>query len=39
MLVSVGDRVLFNKYSGTEITIDDVKHIVIRQADILAVIE
>lgn len=39
MLVSVGDRVLFNKYSGTEITIDDEKHIVIRQADILAVIE
>ena len=39
MLVSVGDRVLFNKYSGTEVTIDDVKHIVIRQADILAVIE
>ena len=39
MNVNVGDKVLFNKYSGTEISIDDQKYIVIRQADILAVIE
>ena len=39
MQVSKGDKVLFAKYSGTEIEEDGKKYIVIRQADILAVVE
>ena len=39
MLVKVGDKVLFSKYAGSECKIDDEKFIVIKQADILAVIE
>jgi len=39
MQVSVGDKVLYAKYSGTEIEEKGKKYIVIRQADILAVIE
>ena len=39
MKVKVGDTVLYAKYSGTEIEIDGKKHIVVRQADILAIIE
>ncbi len=39
MQVSVGDKVLYGKYTGTEITIDENKYVVIRQTDILAVIE
>ena len=39
MQVKVGDKVLYGKYSGTEITVDDVKYVVVRQSDILAVIE
>lgn len=37
--VKVGDRVLFSKYSGTEIKIDGVEHLVMREEDILAIIE
>ncbi len=39
MQVSIGDKVLYAKYSGTEIEEKGKKYIVIRQADILAVIE
>ena len=39
MQVKVGDKVLYAKYSGTEITVDDKKFVVVRQSDILAVIE
>lgn len=39
MQVKVGDKVLYAKYSGTEITVDDKKYVVVRQNDILAVIE
>ena len=39
MQVKVGDKVLYGKYTGTEISIDDVKYVVVRQPDILAVIE
>ena len=38
MQVKVGDIVLFNKYIGTEIKIDNVTHIVLRQIDILGVV-
>jgi len=37
--VKKGDRILFSKYAGTEVTIDGEKHIILREDDILAVIE
>lgn len=39
MKVKVGDKVLYGKFTGTEITIDDKKYVVVRQTDVLAVIE
>jgi len=38
MDVSAGDRVLVGKYSGSEIKIDDVEYIILREDEILAVI-
>jgi chaperonin GroES len=37
--VKEGDRVLFGKYAGNEIMIDGVEHIIMREDDILAVVE
>ncbi|MCE5335627.1 MAG: co-chaperone GroES [Desulfobacteraceae bacterium] len=37
--VKEGDRVLFNKYAGTEVKFGDQEHIVMREDDILAVFE
>ncbi len=37
--VKVGDRVLFGKYSGTEVKIDGEEHLILREDDILGVIE
>ena len=37
--VKNGDKVLYAKYSGTEVTIDEKKFVIVRQADILAVFE
>lgn len=37
--VKVNDRVLFGKYSGTEINIDGEEHLIMREDDILGVIE
>lgn len=39
MQVKAGDMVLYAKYSGTEFEEDGKKYIIVRQADILAVIE
>ena len=39
MTVKVGDQVLFNKYAGTEVKLDDVDHLVMREDDILAIIQ
>jgi len=39
MYVEVGDRVLTSKYSGTEIKLDGVEYTIVRQSDILAVVE
>jgi chaperonin GroES len=39
MGVKKGDKVLFGKYAGTEIKIDDEEMIILREDDILAVIE
>ncbi len=35
--VKAGDRVLFGKYSGTEVKIDGVEHVLLREDDLLAV--
>ena len=37
--VKVGDRVLFGKYSGTEVKIEEEEHLIMREDDILGVIE
>ena len=37
--VKAGDRVLFGKYSGTEVKIDGEEHLILREEDILGVIE
>ncbi len=39
MDVKPGDRVLFSKYAGTEVKIDGVEHLIMREDDILGVIE
>ena len=36
--VKVGDKVLFGKYSGNEIKIDDVEHVIVREDDILGIL-
>ena len=37
--VKVGDRILFGKYSGSEIKLDGEEHLIMREEDILGVIE
>ena len=37
--VKEGDKVLYGKYAGTEIEIDDEEYLIMRQSDILAIIE
>jgi chaperonin GroES len=37
--VKAGDRILFSKYSGTEVKIDGEEHLILREDDILGVIE
>jgi chaperonin GroES len=37
--VKKGDKVLFGKYSGSEITLDGDEHLIIREEDVLAVLE
>ena len=39
MYVKVGDKVITSKYSGTEVKFDDEKYTILRQSDILAVVE
>jgi chaperonin GroES len=39
LAVKKGDRVLIGKYSGTEVTIDNVEHVIVREEEILAVLE
>lgn len=39
MYVKVGDKVITSKYSGTEVKFDDEEYTILRQADILAVVE
>jgi chaperonin GroES len=37
--VNKGDRVLFSKYAGTEIQLEGVEHLIIREDDVLAVVQ
>ena len=37
--VKVGDRVIYSKYAGTEVKMDDQEYLILRQSDILAKIE
>ncbi|MGA8242849.1 MAG: co-chaperone GroES [Desulfobacterales bacterium] len=37
--VKVGDRVLFSKYAGTDIKVDGVEHVFMKEDDILGVLE
>lgn len=39
MQVKVGDTVLYSKYAGSEFKIDGVEVVIVRQADILAIVE
>ncbi len=39
MELSVGDKVLISKYAGTEVKLDDQEYIIVRQSDILAIVE
>ena len=39
MVLSVGDEVLFGKYAGTEIELEGTKYLIMRQADVLAILE
>ena len=39
MDVKVGDRVLFSKYGGTEVKIDGIDYLIMRQDDVLGVVE
>ncbi|KUK82942.1 MAG: 10 kDa chaperonin [Pelotomaculum thermopropionicum] len=37
--LKAGDKVLFSKYAGNEVKIDDIEYLIMREADILGVIE
>jgi chaperonin GroES len=39
MQVKVGDRILFGKYSGTEVKINGEEHLILKEDDVLAVVE
>jgi chaperonin GroES len=39
MQVKPGDRVLISKYAGTEVKIDNVEYTILKQSDILAIVE
>ena len=39
MEVKVGDQVIYSKYAGTEVKLDEEEFIIVRQSDILAVVQ
>ena len=39
MNVSVGEKVIYSKYAGTEVKLEGEEYIIVRQSDILAVVE
>ena len=38
-VVAVGDKVIYSKYSGTEVKMDGTEYIIVKQNDILAIVE
>ena len=39
MTVKIGDKVITDKYAGTKVTLEDVEYIIVKQSDILAIVE
>lgn len=39
MEVKVGDKILYGKYSGTEVTVDNEEYVVLHESDILGIVE
>ena len=39
MAVSVGDKVIYSKYSGIEVKLDGEEYIIVKQSDILAIVK
>ena len=39
MEVAVGDQVIYSKYAGTEVKLDDEEYVVVKQSDILAIVK
>ncbi|HIW51387.1 MAG TPA: co-chaperone GroES [Candidatus Blautia intestinavium] len=39
MEVSVGDKVIYSKYAGTEVKMDDTEYIIVKQSDVLAIVK
>jgi chaperonin GroES len=39
MEVKAGDKIIYSKYAGTEVKLDDNEYIIVRQSDILAIVE
>ena len=39
MMVSVGDKVIYSKYAGTEVELDGEEYLVVKQNDILAIVQ
>ena len=37
--VKVGDRILFGKYAGTEVKLDDKEHVILREDEVLGIIQ
>ncbi len=37
--VKAGDKILFGKYSGSEVKLDDEEYLILREEDVLAIIE
>ena len=39
MQVKAGDKVIYSKYSGTEVEVEEEKYVIVKQSDILAVLQ
>ena len=39
MILKEGDEILYGKYSGTELEVEDTKYLIMRQSDVLAVVQ
>ena len=37
--IKTGDKILFGKYSGSEVTLDDVEYLILREEDVLCILE